>query len=53
MIKINYFKKFIMQNDVIDMLDKCWCDMIWLDADINILHVKKNNLNVSWYVLSI
>jgi hypothetical protein len=36
-----------MQNNVSDMLDGCWRDMIWLDADIDILHVKRIDLNDS------
>jgi hypothetical protein len=27
------------------MLDECWCDMIWLDADVDNLHAKKIGLN--------
>jgi hypothetical protein len=26
------------------MLDKCWCGMIWLDADVDTLYVKKIGL---------
>jgi hypothetical protein len=27
------------------MLNGYWCDMIWLDADVDILHVKRIGLN--------
>jgi hypothetical protein len=27
------------------MLDGYWCGMIWLNADVDILHVKKIGLN--------
>jgi hypothetical protein len=27
------------------MLDEYWCDMTWLDADVNNLHAKRINLN--------
>jgi hypothetical protein len=29
------------------MLDGCWHDMTWLDADVDALHVKKIDLNDS------
>jgi hypothetical protein len=27
------------------MLDECWYDMIWLNADVDILHAKKIGLS--------
>jgi hypothetical protein len=27
------------------MLDRCWHDMTWLDADVNTLHAKRIDLN--------
>jgi hypothetical protein len=36
-----------MQNDMTDMLYECWCDMIWMDADVDILHGKRIDLNDS------
>jgi hypothetical protein len=27
------------------MLDKWWCDMIWLDVDVDILHITRIGLN--------
>jgi hypothetical protein len=27
------------------MLDGCWRDMIWLDTDVDILYIKKIDLN--------
>jgi hypothetical protein len=27
------------------MWDECWCDMTWLDADVDILHAKNIGLN--------
>jgi hypothetical protein len=35
-----------MQNDMADMLYGCWHGMIWLDANVDILHVKRIDLNV-------
>jgi hypothetical protein len=29
------------------MLDICWCDMTWLDANVDTLHAKKIGLNDS------
>jgi hypothetical protein len=34
-----------MWNDVADDVDRCWCDMIWLDVDVVTLHVKRIGLN--------
>jgi hypothetical protein len=34
-----------MQNDVVDMLYECWHGMIWLDANVDTLHVKRISLN--------
>jgi hypothetical protein len=36
-----------MQNDLADMLNGCWCGIIWLDADVDNLRVKRNDLNDS------
>jgi hypothetical protein len=27
------------------MFDEYWCDMTWLNVDVNVLHVKKIDLN--------
>jgi hypothetical protein len=27
------------------MLDGCWCAIIWLDTDVDTLHIKKIGLN--------
>jgi hypothetical protein len=35
------------------VLDGCWCGMKWLDADVDIFHVKRIDLNDSQWVLSI
>jgi hypothetical protein len=34
------------------MLDRCWRDKTWLDADVETLHIKKFDLNDPQYVLS-
>jgi hypothetical protein len=35
------------------MLNGCWRDMIWLDANVDILYAKKIDLNNPEWVLSI
>jgi hypothetical protein len=47
MIEINYFKVCYYANDVADMLNGCRHDIIWLDADVDNLHVNRNGLNNS------
>jgi hypothetical protein len=42
MIEINHFKILLLYKM---MLDGCWCGMIWLNADVDSLYVKKISLN--------
>jgi uncharacterized protein YraI len=34
-----------MWNEVEVMLDGCWHDMTWLDADVDTLYIKRIDLN--------
>jgi hypothetical protein len=46
MSEINHFKILLLYKIMWQMmLDGCRRDMTWLDADMDILHVKKINLN--------
>jgi hypothetical protein len=46
MSEINHFKALLLYKMMWQMiLDRCWHVMIWLDADVDILHVKRINLN--------
>jgi hypothetical protein len=46
MSEINHFKGLLLYEMVWQMmLDGYWCDMTWLDADVNILYAKRIGLN--------
>jgi hypothetical protein len=46
MSEINYFKVLLLCEMMWQMmLDGCWCGMIWLNADVDTLHVKRIDLN--------
>jgi hypothetical protein len=46
MSEINHFKILLLCKIIWQMiLDGCWCDITWLDADVDTLHVKRIYLN--------
>jgi hypothetical protein len=46
MNEMNHFKVLLLCKMMCHMmLDRCWHDMLWLDADVDILHVKRIDLN--------
>jgi hypothetical protein len=46
MSQINHFKILLFYEMIWQMmLDEWWFDMIWLDTDVNNLHVKIIDLN--------
>jgi hypothetical protein len=43
---MNHFKVLLLFKMMCQMvLDRYWCDITWLETDVDNLHVKKINLN--------
>jgi hypothetical protein len=48
MSEINHFKVLLLCEMMWQMmLDGCWYDMTWLDANVDTLHIKRIGLNNS------